>query len=84
MAILRQKIVASDGLSYCMNVVLNVFLSAIAMCNTTVNFPKMDFVLKIRNNPQNLVGLPETRIILGRNVCRWDDSINMDLIGMKS
>ena len=84
MAILRHTIVASDGLSFCMNVVLNVFLSAIAMCINKVNFPKMDFVLKIRNKPQNLVGLPETKRILGRNISRWDDSVNMYLIGKKS
>jgi len=84
MAMLRHTIVASDGLPFCMNVVLNVFLSAIAMCITKVNFPKMDFVLQIRNEPQNLIGVPETKRMLGRKVCRCDDSVNMDLIGMKS
>jgi len=83
MAMLRHTIVASDGLSFCMNVVLN-FFSAIAMCITKVIFPKMDFVLNIRNKPHHFVGLPETKRILGRKVCRWDDSVNMDLIGKKS
>jgi hypothetical protein len=61
-----------------------MFFSAIAMCITKVIFPKMDFVLKIRNKPQHLVGLPGTKRILGRNISRCDDSFNMDLIGRKS
>jgi len=36
----------------------------------------------MRNKPQTLFGIPETKRILGVNVCRLDDRINMDLIGM--
>jgi hypothetical protein len=46
-------------------------------------FSKSDFILQIRNKPQILVGFPETKRILGRNVWRLDDSVNTNHIGIR-
>jgi hypothetical protein len=43
----------------------------------------LNFILQTRNKPQFSVGIPETKRILGRNVWRLDDSINMDHIGIR-
>jgi hypothetical protein len=30
-------------------------------------------------SPQNLAGIAKAKTLLGGNMCRWDDSINVDL-----